>query len=65
MFTDDLILWSSIRHKGNLSEIISGVDTIKICTESNRVRAAIILEDLDVQHFGTSQGKNGQNLCTM
>ena len=50
MLTDNLTFKNSIQHEGDEFEIISGVDTIKTYTKSNRVTAAIILEDLDVQH---------------
>ena len=42
--------------------LFSGVDTIKACTLSNCVVAAIILQDLGVRHFGD---ENVHMLCFM
>ena len=52
MFTDNITLGISYSTREvNFKSLASGVDTIEACTESNRVVAAIILQDLGVQHF--------------
>ena len=66
MFPDNLTFGTPDSTKEtNFKSLVSGVDTIKACTLSNRVVAAIILRDLGVQHFGTKQGENGYMLYTM
>ena len=63
MFTDNITLGiPNSTREVTFKSLVSGVDTIKACTQSNRVVAAIILQDLGVQHFG---GENGHMLCLM
>ena len=63
MFTDNLTFGTPYSTKE--TNLVSGMDTIEACTQSNRVVAAVILQDLGVQHFGTRQGESGHMLCTM
>ena len=66
MFTDNLTFGIPYSTKEtNFKSLVSGVDTIKARTLSNRVVAAVILQDLGVQHFGTRQGENGHMLCAI
>ena len=63
MFTNDKTFGIPYSTKeANFKSLVSGVDTIKACTQINRIVAAIILQDLGVQHFG---GENGHMLCSM
>ena len=53
MFTDDITLgFHIVRGSSIFKSLVSGVDTLKACTQSNRVVAATILRDLGVRHFG-------------
>ena len=50
------------RGRSIFKSLVSGVDTIKACTLSDCVVAAIILQDLGVQHFGD---ENVHMLCLL
>ena len=52
MFTDNITFGIPYSTKeANFKSLVSGVGTIKACTYINRVVAAIISQDLGVQHF--------------
>ena len=63
MFADNITL--GIRYttrKVSYKSLVSGTDTMKACTLIYCVVAAIILQDLGVQHFGD---ENVYMLCLM
>ena len=62
MFTDNVTLGIPYSTRSIFKSLVSGVDTIKVCTLTNCVVAAIILQDLGVRHFG---GENVHMLCFM
>ena len=63
MFTNNITLGLPYSTRGvTFTSLVSGTDTKKACTSSNCEVAAIILQDLGVQHFGD---ENGHMLCFM
>ena len=53
MFTDNITLGIPYTTREvNFKSLVSGTNTIKACTLIYCVVAAIILQDLGVQHFG-------------
>ena len=63
MFTDNITLGIPYTTREvNFKSLVSGTDTIKACTLIYRVVAAIILQDLGVQHFGD---ENVHVLCLL
>ena len=63
MFADNLTLGIPYTtRKVSYKSLVSGTDTMKACTLIYCVVAAIILQDLGVQHFGD---ENVYMLCLM
>ena len=63
MFTDNITLGIPYTTKEvNFKSLVSGTDTTKACTSIHCVVAAIILQDLGVQHFGD---ENVHMLCLL
>ena len=63
MFADNITLGIPYTtRKVSYKSLVSGTDTMKACTLSYCVVAAIILQDLGVQHFGD---ENVYMLCLM
>ena len=63
MFTDNITLGIPYTTREvNFKSLVSGTDTITACTLIYCVVAAIILQDLDVQHFGD---ENVHMLCLL
>ena len=63
MFTDNITLGIPYTTREvNFKSLVSGTDTITACTLIYCVVAAIILQDLRVQHFGD---ENVHMLCLL
>ena len=63
MFADNITLGIPYTTKKvSYKSLVSGTDTIKACTLIYCIVAAIILQDLGVQHFGD---ENVYMLCLM
>ena len=63
MFADNITLGIPYTtRKVSYKSLVSGTDTMKACTLIYCVAAAIILQDLGVQHFGD---ENVYMLCLM
>ena len=63
MFTDNITLGIPYTtRKVSYKSLVSGTDTIKACTLTYCVGAAIILRDLSVQYFGD---ENVHMLCLL
>ena len=63
MFADNITLGIPYTtRKVSYKSLVSGTDTMKACTLIYCVVAAIILQDLGVQHFGD---ENVHMLCLM
>ena len=60
MFADNITLGIPYTtRKVSYKSLVSGTDTMKVCTLIYCVVAAIILQDLGVQHFGD------ENVCML